>query len=649
MFVNTRSYNYPAEMEKEARRAWSPSKDGFVKPTRSRKFDDFVKAICAILLVTLCYVVFFHHHHHQPSAAAGMLRPAAPGPSDVPFSGTVTSGSAFSRSRQQAVMDIGLEEKIEKHKVTETPKAALKKLEHSKDNHEITSPLSIAKSLRTVIDLVPDELRINDLLRPITQSGEGRMRDLGLRTRALKKLWDAWESLHVTDGPNGASIRIDILQTVTSDPEIAKFDEGIPQIMRSYETFRHLFQTLTNLMYPYFSPFTPDLVGMRASYKHAGRGLVFTAGDNQAPFLMTSIPTFRKLGCDLPIEIMYLGEHDLSSDVREALESIPGVTTRDLTPMVADEGWKLAGWAAKPFAILMSTFREVIFVDADSFFFVNPTSLFDDPAYVETGALFFRDRRIFPEDRRPFLKRVLPKPISKKARESRFWSAESGHMQEAGAIVIDKYIHFVSLLLVTRMNGPDRDGNKDKEIVGTYDLVYGDKETFWLGFELAGDTSYNFHGGDCGMMGQVKGNSGVPSTTKEYNTGTSRFSPDDDSVESLHEEITDPTESTHHDTAATNFTMCAPQLLHLDLEGRPLWFNGWLAKNKFSDRKKQEYATFANYMIEPTDLREPGVWDMGESNTCCLTADAVLDFNEGEREVIDMIMSTAREKKALGK
>jgi len=535
------------------------------------------------------------------------------------------------------------EQTTSKHQVADTVKTP-PEMGHAKESHQTVDTSNIARSLRRVIDLIPDELRITDLLRPITTSGEARMRDLGLRTRALKKLWDAWESLHVIEGPHGASIRSDILQIIRSSPEIATFDEGIAGTIRSYETFRHLFQTMTNIMYPYFSPFTPDLVSMRASFKHAGRGLVFTAGDGQAPFLMTSIPTFRKLGCDLPIEVMYLGEDDLSSDVREALEGIPGVTTRDLSPMISDEGWHLAGWAAKPYAIMMSTFREVIFVDADSFFFVNPTNFFEDPAYVNTGALFFRDRRIFPEDRRPFLKRILPQPISKKAQSTRFWSGESGHMQEAGVVVVDKYIHFVSLLLVTRMNGPDRDGDKDKEITGTYDLVYGDKETFWLGFELAGDTSYSFHGGDCGMMGRVKDNSTGPSTTKQYNTGpTKSLSDEDEDDDSLHNEVT-----TYHVASATNYTMCAPQLLHLDLEGRPLWFNGWLAKDKFKDRKKQEYASFDHYMVEPTDLREPGVWDMGEANTCCLTADAVLTFHEDEREVIDMIMSTAREKKALG-
>jgi hypothetical protein len=104
--------------------------------------------------------------------------------------------------------------------------------------------------------------------------------------------------------------------------------------------------------------------------------------------------------------------------------------------MVDDEGWKLAGWAAKPFAILLSSFREVIFIDADSLFFRNPAKLFDDPDYVETGALFFRDRTIMPESKRRWLLRVLPRPIPKLAKESTWWTGTSGHHQESGVVVV---------------------------------------------------------------------------------------------------------------------------------------------------------------------------------------------------------------------
>lgn len=180
-----------------------------------------------------------------------------------------------------------------------------------------------------------------------------------------------------------------------------------------------------------------------------------------------------KLGCVLPIEVMYLGDSDLSEDYRAELESIEGVVTRDVSQMVNDEGWKLAGWAIKAFAILFSSFREVIFIDADSAFFQNPAVLFDDPEYRKNGALFFKDRLMMPESKKRWIQQVLPKPFSSQVKQNRFWTGESSHMQESGVVVVDKWKHFLSMLMVTRMNGPDRDGDEDEGIVGVYDMVYG--------------------------------------------------------------------------------------------------------------------------------------------------------------------------------
>ena len=202
-----------------------------------------------------------------------------------------------------------------------------------------------------------------------------------------------------------------------------------------------------------------------------------SGGDNQATYLLTSIQAFRNLGCTLPIEIMYLGDGDLSEDYRQKLEDLPDVITRDMSQMINDEGWRVTGWASKPFAMLMSSFREVIFIDADSLFFENPAVLFDEPGYVETGALFFRDRRILPESKKRWLQAILPTPISSLVKQSYMWTGESGHYQESGVVVVDKWKHFVAMLLATRLNGPDRDGDHANGIVGVYDMVYGKLET----------------------------------------------------------------------------------------------------------------------------------------------------------------------------
>jgi hypothetical protein len=507
-------------------------------------------------------------------------------------------------------------------------------------------------ALQDIFTLHPDELQAEYLLRPIELTGEARLREFGLRTRYFKKLFAAWETLHMVASADGTAlyIRDDVIQAVQRDPSIAKrLEMTQTEIIHSYESYRSIITQLSTLLFPWTAPYYPDHMHLHAQFYRSGRGIVFTAGDKQAPFLLTSIPTLRELGCNLPIEVMYLGDRDLSQSVREELEALPGVTTRDLRQMVNDQGWKLAGWAGKPFAILFASFREVIFIDADSLFFQNPEILFEDEDYLQTGALFFKDRLIMPESKRKFLQEVLPKPLSSKALGSRFWTGDSGHMQESGVVVVDKWRHFIALLLVTRMNGPDRDGNKAEKIVGVYELVYGksntfislaatqltlagDKETFWLGWELVGDLDYAFHRGDAGTMGMIETD---PALLPDSNPSEDKLADDSESEES-------PKTTTRGD-----YTICAPQLLHLDRSGRPLWFNGWVLPNKYQG-KNREPTDFQAFLREPRGRREPDAWQLHEHNVCCLTSEYMSEFSADERAVLDMIMASGRRAGALG-
>ena len=124
----------------------------------------------------------------------------------------------------------------------------------------------------------------------------------------------------------------------------------------------------------------------------------------------------------------------------------------------------------------MSSFREVLSVDADGLFFTNPEDMFRDRQYNDTKALFFRDRDHFPELRTPWVKTTFFPPISYNLLQNRIRTGESHHMQESGVLVVDKWQHFVPLLLVARLNGPDRDGNATTGKVGVYDMMYGKSE-----------------------------------------------------------------------------------------------------------------------------------------------------------------------------
>jgi hypothetical protein len=55
-------------------------------------------------------------------------------------------------------------------------------------------------------------------------------------------------------------------------------------------------------------------------------------------------------------------------------------------------------WASRPFAVLASSFKMVILTDADSIFLQDPSLLLQEPGFMKTGALFYRDRILEPAE-----------------------------------------------------------------------------------------------------------------------------------------------------------------------------------------------------------------------------------------------------------
>lgn len=130
------------------------------------------------------------------------------------------------------------------------------------------------------------------------------------------------------------------------------------------------------------------------------------------------------------------------------------------------------------------------------------------------------------------------------------------------------------------------------------------------------------------------------SVTTETSDISDTTKPDTDTTET-------DTDTTIGPSEPSNFTICAPQLLHLDRQGKPLWFNGWLLPNKFAEHKHQAPAKFEAYIREPREIRDPGAWQLHENNICCLTSEYKADFDEVEMNTLAMIMENGRRSGAL--
>lgn len=235
----------------------------------------------------------------------------------------------------------------------------------AKKTHEVVPSKDFHEAFTRVINLLPGELEVRGLLQPLDgMTGEARLRELAIRTRRYKKYLEAWEDLHlVPDSEGGTYIRDDIIQYIHEKHRSSSEEDGsndLAETIHAYESYRQLLVQLSELLFPFTAPYFPDHMTLRSHIQKGGRGIALTAGNDQVAYLLTQIPILRRLGCDLPIEVMYGSDADLNRDSRQDLEDLEGVVTRDIGSMVRDKGWTLAGWAIKPFAILLSSFREVI-------------------------------------------------------------------------------------------------------------------------------------------------------------------------------------------------------------------------------------------------------------------------------------------------
>ena len=159
-------------------------------------------------------------------------------------------------------------------------------------------------ALEKVITTLPGEMNMRDLLRPVEGTGKEKLHEMGLRTRSYRDFLQAWESLHFATNADGSTyIRDDIVQYLTQLGKVSDFTStasGIfatmstAQIIHGYETYKYFLAKFGQLLFPYTSPFFPDHMSLHLQFKSAGRGIVLTAGDGQAHFLMTNIYSFRE-------------------------------------------------------------------------------------------------------------------------------------------------------------------------------------------------------------------------------------------------------------------------------------------------------------------------------------------------------------------
>ncbi|CRG85976.1 hypothetical protein PISL3812_02979 [Talaromyces islandicus] len=504
---------------------------------------------------------------------------------------------------------------------------------------------------------LPAEEERSELLKDADTTGATLAHDVASKTRKYIQVFEPWAELHISTGDHGSYYREDIVQNLRCQASLAVIEpeqvtanqSELYQTIQLYDTYRSFVQNLGEQLFPWTSPYFPSHLSLYAQTENGGRGIVYTAGDGQVSYILTSIATLRMLGCRLPIEVMYQGDNDLRLTNRRKIESFPGVVTRNLEHMInLANGWRFEGFDMKPFAVLASSFREVILMDADVGFLKNPEILFQDVGYLETGTLFFYDRVHDTNDaRNEWVQKAMPNPLSTKLDEQLNLSEvlrATREDQESGVVLFNKAKHFIPLLMICWLNGPERHGLKEVPGIdgkGFYDTFYGDKDTFWFGMELAGTSNYAFSTGALAAIGNI---------TKIHEYTNDQNLLDAVIVDEYAYNTSDTTDrpnqqDPHHGRTVISLDrdvrFCSYQMLHMDRDQSPLWYNGWISDQKKSILTKKNLWQFEHYMVEAKETNGKNPWTWAANYKGCLNGRELVRLTHSEKEIFNRAIQAA--------
>lgn len=341
------------------------------------------------------------------------------------------------------------------------------------------------------------------------------------------------------------------------------------------------------------------LQDLRSSFQEGSRGIVIPVGggDDNIRFAGHLITSIRVVfDCQLPIQIAYAGESDLSKrdrDIITALDAASNLSFLDVTSVFDDEKLRLAEghWAVKPFAALASPFEQVIIMDADTVFLQSPEILYDQRAFKDHGAYLFHDRLLWQHlarDRHDWVRDQIREP-SPALLDSLFWTEEYAEECDSGVVVLDKSRPEV---LMGLLHTSWQNTYEVRDEV-TYKLMYGDKESWWMGLELAG-SSYAFEKHYASVLGW----------------------------------------DTTCDSVGDEDCICSFTIAHLDDEDSLLWFNGSLLKNKRAVDREYEM---------PEGWMKEGMWQKGlwREDMSCMTGAPAQRLRKIESKALDLNMEAA--------
>ncbi|KAI5199023.1 glycosyltransferase family 71 protein [Aureobasidium subglaciale EXF-2481] len=176
-------------------------------------------------------------------------------------------------------------------------------------------------------------------------------------------------------------------------------------------------------------------------------GIVSAAAGKYLPVFVISLRMLRRTGSQLPVEIFVDTEAEMTSHTCQTL--LPSMDAHCIRLEDRLGAWAryLASFQVKAFAILASSFENVLFLDADAFMVKDPAHVFSQGPFTSTGLVTWPD--FWASSASQHLYEVTEQPIP---------AINALASTESGQLLVSKSRHALTLLLSAYYNyyGPDK-------------------------------------------------------------------------------------------------------------------------------------------------------------------------------------------------
>lgn len=243
-----------------------------------------------------------------------------------------------------------------------------------------------------------------------------------VETAALIKIWKDLQTIFDAHPPQPLTLGQPKFHTGGKFPDIDLIRNQLHLSMADAQATRTSHVEVTKKLLPY------------PNGTFSGRGIVMLAGGRYSGYASTGLGMLREMGSTLPVEVWMKNEEEEKLGWCDELAQ-EGMACRRMSDYI-DVSRMKHGYQLKINSILLSSFEEVLFLDADNVPIRNPDGIFNSKSFVDTGVVLWKD--YWKHSGAP----ALPYVLGITAEPSEILIQEEEKTVESGQLMWDKKRHW---------------------------------------------------------------------------------------------------------------------------------------------------------------------------------------------------------------